>query len=137
MTGVAAGLLGLGLLGLGVWLLLLGGSPYYAAAGLMLLAAGILIVLGRPAGIWLYAALLVGTVLWSLYEVGLDGWALIPRLVAPAVLGIWLFISPWVLHFSGMQNAAVDAWIVGILFFVIGIWGVVAVRQVETMHLQH
>lgn len=95
VTGVAAGLLGLGLLGLGAWLLLLGGSPYYAAAGLMLLAAGILIVLGRPAGIWLYAALLVGTVLWSLYEVGLDGWALIPRLVAPAVLGIWLF-SPLV-----------------------------------------
>ncbi|MBB5042331.1 membrane-bound PQQ-dependent dehydrogenase, glucose/quinate/shikimate family [Shinella fusca] len=95
VTGVAAGLLGLGLLGLGAWLLLLGGSPYYAAAGLLLLAAGILIVLGRPAGIWLYAALLVGTVLWSLYEVGLDGWALIPRLVAPAVLGIWLF-SPLV-----------------------------------------
>jgi len=95
VTGAAAGLLGLGLLGLGAWLLLLGGSPYYAAAGLLLLAAGILIVLGRPAGIWLYAALLVGTVLWSLYEVGLDGWALIPRLVAPAVLGIWLF-SPLV-----------------------------------------
>jgi hypothetical protein len=53
------------------------------------------------------------------------------------VLGAWLFISPWALHFTGMQHVAMNAWIVGILFFVIGIWGVVAVRQVETMHLQH
>ena len=48
-----------------------------------------------------------------------------------------LFVSPWALHFTGMQHVAMDAWIVGILFFLIGIWGVVAVRQVETMHLQH
>ena len=53
------------------------------------------------------------------------------------ILGIWLFISPWILHFSGMQHAAMNAWIVGILVFLIGIWGVVAVRQVEAMHLQH
>lgn len=53
------------------------------------------------------------------------------------ILGAWLFISPWVLRFSGIQNAAWDAWIVGILFFLIGIWGVVSVRQVEAMRLQH
>ena len=95
VTGLAIGFLGLGLLCLGTWLVVLGANPYYAAAGLVLLVAGILIVLGRSAGIFLYAALFVGTILWSLYEVGFDGWALIPRLVAPAVLGMWLF-SPLV-----------------------------------------
>ncbi|MFP3600238.1 hypothetical protein, partial [Chryseobacterium sp. SIMBA_029] len=31
----------------------------------------------------------------AVWEVGLDGWSMIPRLIAPAVLGIWIW-SPWV-----------------------------------------
>lgn len=52
------------------------------------------------------------------------------------ILGIWLFLSPWILGFTGMVNAAWCAWIVGALFFLIGIWGVVAARQMITGHPQ-
>jgi quinoprotein glucose dehydrogenase len=72
--------------GLGAWLATLGGSPYYVIAGIVLLVAGALLARGLIAGIWLYAALFVATLAWALWEVGLDGWALLPRLAAPAVV---------------------------------------------------
>ena len=109
VTGIVLGLLGLGIGGLGGWLLVLGGSPYYLVAGLAMLLSGMLIATARVAGLWLYVLLLVGTTLWALWEVGFDGWALIPRLVAPAVLGLWI-CSPWVagrLHrAAGMESRA-------------------------------
>jgi hypothetical protein len=44
------------------------------------------------------------------------------------ILGLWLFISPWVLGFSGTIAAAWDGWIVGILVAAISIWGITAIR---------
>src|SRR5262249_52290145 len=35
------------------------------------------------------------------------------------ILGVWLFIAPWVLSFIVMQRASWDHWIVGVLVFVI------------------
>lgn len=70
----------------GVWLVLLGGSPYYLAAGAALVASGILIATGRVLGVWLYAALFVATVIWALWEAGLNGWALLPRVLGPFIL---------------------------------------------------
>ena len=91
VTGAIVLLLGVAIGGLGGWLVVLGGTPYYLAAGLLMLASGSLIALGRRAGIWLYALLLLGTLVWAISESGLDGWSLIPRLIAPAVLGLWIF----------------------------------------------
>jgi quinoprotein glucose dehydrogenase len=70
----------------GVWLTYLGGSFYYAMAGMLLLASGIAFCLGRPLGFYLYATAFVITLLWSLWEAGLNGWALTPRLAGPLVL---------------------------------------------------
>lgn len=86
-------LLALTLLIKGVELVTLGGSFYYALTGLVLVVSGVLLWRGDKRGAWLYGAMLVGTLLWSLYEVGLDGWALMPRLVMWLVLGLWL-IAP-------------------------------------------
>ena len=76
----------------GIRLVLLGGSPYYVIAGAALLLSALLLWRGRMAGAWLYGSLLLGTLVWSLWEVGLDGWALMPRLLAPVVLGLWLLL---------------------------------------------
>lgn len=38
------------------------------------------------------------------------------------LLGIWLFVAPWVLGFTGLREAAWDHWIVGALVFVLAIW---------------
>lgn len=95
ITGIVVFLLGLGIGGLGAWLAGLGGTPYYLVVGVALAVSGILIARGHVAGVWIYTAILIGTIAWAVSEAGLDGWALIPRLIAPAVLGFWIW-SPWI-----------------------------------------
>ena len=95
MTAIVVALLGLGIGGLGVWLATLGGSWYYVIAGVLLVAAGVLLGMQRFLGVWIYTALLMLTVAWAIRESGFDGWALIPRLIAPSVLGAWIW-SPWI-----------------------------------------
>ena len=70
----------------GVQLAALGGSWYYLLAGLALIASGFFLVLRDVRGAWLYAATFAGTLIWAFWEKGLDGWALVPRLVGPLVL---------------------------------------------------
>jgi quinoprotein glucose dehydrogenase len=64
----------------------LGGSLYYVIVGLFLMAAGLLAIGGRVTGLYLYTLAFLFTLVWSLWEVGLDGWALVPRLVGPFIL---------------------------------------------------
>lgn len=72
-------LLGIVLAGGGGYLISLGGSWYYLLAGLAMIATGILMFLRRAAALLVYAVLVAGTLVWSLYEVGLDWWRLAPR----------------------------------------------------------
>ena len=37
-------------------------------------------------------------------------------------LGLWVFISPWVLGFSDQSRAAWDAWISGVVIFLLALW---------------
>lgn len=79
----------------GIRLISLGGSFYYLLAGAALLASAALLWRRRPVGSWLYGATLVATLLWGFYEVGIDLWALMPRVLTLAVLGLFL-LTPWV-----------------------------------------
>ncbi|KAF1048910.1 membrane-bound PQQ-dependent dehydrogenase, glucose/quinate/shikimate family [Xylophilus sp.] len=81
---------GLALLGGGVWLAALGGSWYYLLAGIGLVVAGALLWRARRAGAWWFAAVFVGTVLWSAWESGLDYWRWVPRLGLIVALGFVL-----------------------------------------------
>lgn len=85
-------LFGLLLGGGGVPLLLLGGSPYYLIAGAVVIYSAVLMWRGRRRGAMLYGLFMGGTLVWSVWEVGLDGWALMPRLLLPALLGVWLLV---------------------------------------------
>jgi quinoprotein glucose dehydrogenase len=78
----------------GARLLSLGGSAYYLPAGIAAAAAGIALLAGRwkAAGL-VYLALMAATVVWSLWESGPDGWALAPRVLAPAVMGLPLLAA--------------------------------------------
>jgi quinoprotein glucose dehydrogenase len=82
--------IGLFLLGGGAWLMALGGSWYYALTGAAVLGSALLLWRRSRLGLWLYAAMLLWTVLWSVWEVGADFWGLLPRIAGPAVLGLWL-----------------------------------------------
>ncbi|HHY48584.1 MAG TPA: membrane-bound PQQ-dependent dehydrogenase, glucose/quinate/shikimate family [Alphaproteobacteria bacterium] len=77
----------------GIWLLSLGGSWYYALAGLGLVVTGTLLFRGQIMGLWLYLAIFLLTIAWALWERGLDLWAQIPRLGAPTVLLLLLFFA--------------------------------------------
>ena len=93
--GVGLILLGLAIGGGGVWLIVLGGSWYYALAGFGLLMSGLLLTRLSQDGAWLYLIVYLGTWVWTIWEVGLDGWAMVPRVVAPTVLAlIMLAILP-------------------------------------------
>jgi quinoprotein glucose dehydrogenase len=70
----------------GVKLASLGGSLYYLLIGLTLIVSGTLCLVGRVAGIYVYFVAFLATFIWSLFEAGLDGWALVPRLVGPFIL---------------------------------------------------
>jgi quinoprotein glucose dehydrogenase len=78
----------------GAQLIVAGGSPYYLFCGAALLAAALGLALRRAWVLPLYGFLLFATLAWAVWEAGLDGWALVPRLVAPAVLGLILLIPP-------------------------------------------
>jgi quinoprotein glucose dehydrogenase len=81
---------GLWLLGGGVALVMWGGSGYYVVAGVGLIVAGSLLATGQEAGVWLYVIGFIATLAWAWYEVGGDGWQLMPRVAAPAVLMVFV-----------------------------------------------
>ncbi|QBM17010.1 quinoprotein glucose dehydrogenase [Marinobacter sp. JH2] len=80
-------LLGLVLLAGGVWLASLGGSLYYAIAGIALIIAGLASKGRRPVARWVYASFLAGTAIWALWESGHDWWPLASR------LGVFLLLA--------------------------------------------
>ena len=76
----------------GIYLISLGGSWYYLVAGLWILVTAVLLKKRAALALWLFAALLVVTAVWSLWEVGSDFWALAPRLDILTFMGIWLWL---------------------------------------------
>ncbi len=94
LFALAVAALGLILLIGGVKLLAVGGSPWYACSGVVLMGSAALLWFVNRWGAWLYGFLLAYTAIWSLWEVGLNAWALVPRLLLLSGLGLWL-LTPW------------------------------------------
>lgn len=78
----------------GGYLAYLGGSFYYVGAGLATLATTVLIVRKNIQAVRVYGGLVAVTLIWSLYESDMYLLALLPRLAAWIVLGLWFF-TPW------------------------------------------
>ncbi|MDF3835521.1 membrane-bound PQQ-dependent dehydrogenase, glucose/quinate/shikimate family [Cupriavidus basilensis] len=86
--GLTVAAIGLFMLGGGIRLITLGGSWYFAPAGLGLTVAGALIVLRRPLGTAIYLAVFAATVAWSVWDAGLAFWPLFSRLFALAAVAL-------------------------------------------------
>ncbi|WP_051768265.1 membrane-bound PQQ-dependent dehydrogenase, glucose/quinate/shikimate family [Sphingobium sp. DC-2] len=86
LLGCVTGLIGLVLAVGGAWLAVVGGSPYYLITGVAMMASGWLLYRRRMLGAWLYIVVVAATILWAFWEVGTNGWALVPRVIAPLVL---------------------------------------------------
>lgn len=128
VTGIIFALIGLGIGAAGLWLAALGGSWYYIFAGIGFFITAVLLLRRHAAALWVYTAVILGTLAWALWEVGMDWWQLGPRGGVVILLGLWLllpsirrslgFISP-----SGQTYAAKG----GILAGAVGLSVVVAV----------
>ena len=107
----------------GIWLIILGGSWYYASAGVGLIAAAWFFMQRRMLGEWIYAGVFVFTLVWALWEVGLNGWALVPRLVGPLVLLFLVILSMPVLDegSGGRRRALMGAGVWAALLVIGGI----------------
>ncbi|MEL6686343.1 MAG: PQQ-binding-like beta-propeller repeat protein [Pseudomonadota bacterium] len=97
-------------------LIYLGGSPYYLLAGIAVLACALFTIRRSPKAVYIYGALLGVTVLWAIFESGLDFMALLPRLAFWMGIGLW-FLMPWFLGSetkdTHTQHASRKLWIGG------------------------
>jgi len=81
---------GIALIVLGGRLVAVGGSWFYVVQGVLLTAAAVALALRRSVGTLLFGLTMAATLAWALWEVGLDGWPLVPRLAWLAGLGLVL-----------------------------------------------
>lgn len=86
LIGAVIGLFGIPIAAGGLYLIILGGSWYYLIAGLGLLLTALYLFRGEMAAVWIYVLVYAGTLAWALWEAGFNGWAQVPRLVAPTVV---------------------------------------------------
>ncbi|WP_339856744.1 membrane-bound PQQ-dependent dehydrogenase, glucose/quinate/shikimate family [Pseudohongiella acticola] len=77
----------------GLWLIAEGGSWYYLIAGTLLLLSGIQLIQRSRLGLWLYLMCFFLTLVWALWEVGLEPWALMPRVLPLLVLLIGVILA--------------------------------------------
>lgn len=108
----------------GLTLAQLGGSWYYLFAGAALIGVSVLLVRRRRQAALLYGVIIALTVVWAIFESGLDLLALLPRLSAWMVFGLW-FLTPW--HRAAMRknyNSKVVSVPILVAFLVLFIAGV-------------
>ena len=111
--------LGAVIAGGGLWLLLLGGTPYYILSGTAYVVSGMLLWRRRQAGAWLAVALLAATFAWAVWDAGLNYWAVSPRLFLPAGLAFMALLAT--LRFPANKSWRVAAHTAGVLGLFIGI----------------
>lgn len=97
LFSIVLGVMALIFVGAGGYLASLGGTLYYVVSGVLFLAAATLLFRGQRLGAWIFGLALAVTIVWAIWEVGFDGWALMPRLMIPVAFGIWLLL-PWSQH---------------------------------------
>ena len=95
ITAALIGLIGLALFAGGAWLLAVGGSFYYALAGIGLIATAFLLVRRSPLALLVYAAVVTLTLVWAVAEIGFDWWQLVPRGDVIFLIGLVL-LTPWI-----------------------------------------
>ncbi len=105
LASLLVGAIGLFFLIGGVWLVSLGGSAFYAVLGLLHLGSAFLFYRRRATGLALYGFTLLITLLWALWEVGFDWWALSARGSLLMVIGALLLLPPvvWPLAEKGRK----------------------------------
>ena len=111
ILGLALLLTGLFYLIGGGKLISLGGSWYFFIAGLLTTASAIFVFRKKAFGVWLFALVFVGTLVWAWFDAGWDFWALFSRLMFPAgVFAALLFTLPAIRRYQAQSSLVVPAY---------------------------
>ncbi|ENU19635.1 quinate/shikimate dehydrogenase (quinone) [Acinetobacter bohemicus ANC 3994] len=111
ILGLALLLTGLFYLIGGGKLISLGGSWYFFIAGLLTTASAIFVFRKKAFGVWLFALVFVGTLVWAWFDAGWDFWALFSRLMFPAgVFAALLFTLPAIRRYRAQSSLVVPAY---------------------------
>nr|HET6901364.1 SPW repeat protein [Ktedonobacteraceae bacterium] len=76
---------------------------------------------------WILGVVIVLVSLWALATPG----TIVPKVIN-LILGIWVFISPWILGFAYMAGIAWSAWIIGALVIILSAWALTQMQQSPT-----
>ena len=76
---------------------------------------------------WVLGVVIFLVALWALATPG----SIVPEVIN-IILGIWVFISPWVLGFAHLSGEAWSAWILGIITIICAAWSLSQLRVPET-----
>lgn len=93
ILGIVVLLVGLALLVGGGYLVVLGGSWYFALAGAGLFVSGLFLIRQRLPGAVLYLLVFAASVVWSVWDVGLAFWPLFSRLFALGVALVFVLLA--------------------------------------------
>lgn len=104
------------------WVINFGGSAYTGQT-----MAGGLNAIGAAWNAWIFGVIVFLVALSALGR--MQFWQEWINLL----IGIWLFIAPWVLSFGGLPGAAWDHWIVGVLVFIFAVWNLADTRSVAAV----
>lgn len=92
VLAVVVGLIGIVMFWQGAVLSSLGGTVYYLIGGAVLLLCAYDLFTGRPRAAWVFVGFMAFSLIWALYEVGTDLWALMPRLWIFGLLSLWMLL---------------------------------------------
>ena len=108
-------------------LISLGGSWYFLIAGLFTTASAFFIFKKKTLGVWLFALVFIGTVIWALIDAGWEFWPLHSRLMFPAGLFAALLLTlPSIRKYQYQTSLSVPAYIIGgltVLGMIGGLYG--------------
>jgi glucose dehydrogenase len=109
----------------------MGASFHYMMSGIGLLSIGVLLLMARRCAVNLFALLLLLSTLWALWEIGVDGEELLPRLAIWFVVGAVLLLPRMR---TGLRPTGQDlstAWL--IIALVLAMVSVEPQRQVDSV----
>jgi len=105
-------------------LVMLGGSWYFLLAGIAIVIAGVLVVLRKPAGALLFGLVTIATIIWAVWDAGLDFWPLISRLLAFGVGATVIALSfPLLRKAAGKTPAYLPSFLVAAILAVASVAG--------------
>ncbi len=90
LTAILIGVLGALMTWQGAELAFLGGTLYYAVAGVLMVVSAVLLWRAQAAGFHVFIGVLLLTLGWAIYEVGTDFWIAGSRFWIIGILTLWL-----------------------------------------------